>query len=65
MDEGIEGRGDQVRVVMLKSQASFNADVEDEEDERPEQMMRLPYGSCGAEGLDTREEGSLAMICSP
>lgn len=57
--EGVEGRGDQVRVAMLKIQVSFSGE---EGEERPEQMMRLPWG-CGdeEEPLDTRE-GSLAIV---
>ena len=56
--EGVEGRADQVRVVMLKSQVSFRGE---QGDESPEQMMRLPCGSCGGEALDMRE-GSLAIV---
>ncbi len=56
--DGVEGRGDQVCVVMVKSQVSFSGG--EEGDERPEQMMRLPCGCGGEAGLETRE-GSLAI----
>lgn len=56
--EGVEGRADQMRVVMLKSQVSFRGE---EGDESPEQIIRLPCGSCGEEALDMRE-GSLAIV---
>lgn len=56
--EGVEGRTDQVRAVMLKSQVSFRGE---EGEESPEQIMRLPCGSCGEEAFDMRE-GSLAMV---
>ena len=55
---GVEGRADQVRVVMLKSQVSFRGE---EGAESPEQIMRLPCGSCGEEDLAMRE-GSLAIV---
>ena len=60
--EGVEGRGDHVAVGMLKSQVSVKG--EEEGEERPEQMIRLPCGSCGdveEVGLDMRE-GSLAIV---
>ena len=56
--EGVEGRADHERVVMLKSQVSFRGE---EGEESPEQMMRLPCGSCGDETLAMRE-GSLAIV---
>ena len=57
-EDGVEGRADQVRVGMLKSQVSFRGE---EGAERPEQMMRLPCGSWGEEALEIRE-GSLAIV---
>ncbi len=57
-EEGVEGRADQVRVVMLKSQVSFRGE---EGEESPEQIMRLPCGTCGEEVLAMRE-GSLAIV---
>lgn len=56
--EGVEGRADQVRVVMLKSQVSLSGE---EGEESPEQIMILPWGSCGEEALPIRE-GSLAIV---
>lgn len=58
--EGVEGRADQVRVGMLKSQVSFSG--EEEGEGSPEQMMRLPWGSCGEGALAAIREGSLAMV---
>lgn len=56
--EGVEGRADQVRVGILKSHVSF---MGEEGAESPEQMMRLPCGSCIVEALDIKE-GSLAIV---
>ena len=56
--DGVEGKADQVRVGMLKSQVSFRGE---EGAERPEQIMRLPCGSWIGEALDMRE-GSLAIV---
>ena len=62
-EEGVEGSGDHVAVGMLKIQVSVKG--EEEGEERPEQMIRLPCGSCGdmveEVGLDMRE-GSLAIV---
>ena len=55
---GVEGRADQVRVVMLKSQVSSKGE---EGEESPEQIMRLPCGSCDGEALAIRE-GILAIV---
>ena len=56
--KGVEGRADQVRVGILKSQVSFRGE---EGEESPEQIIRLPCGSCDGEAL-AMSEGNLAIV---